>query len=646
VVFAALLAAALGLVIFSAWRSRGPAAAGAGDASSDDPRVTYAGKFLNIHPDVRYVGDERCVDCHASECTSFRKHPMGRSLVPIGDPSTGERYDAANHNPFSALGSLWEVERRGERVWHKETRLGPEQEPLSQSETEIHFVVGSGNLGHSYVTNRDGYLFQTPISWFSRKQIWDTSPGFPEDRRTGRPITAQCLFCHANRVHPLEGSVNRYETPIFDGYAIGCERCHGPGERHLENPGRRDTETNIDYTIVNPRWLAPDLRQSVCEQCHLEGESRILRRGRSLYDFRPGLPFDSFWTVYVRGAERAVDHRAVHHVEQMAASRCYRLSEESASEGKRKLGCATCHNPHDYPAAADRVAYYRKQCLNCHKDRGCSLPAPERWANNENSCFDCHMPRVATADIAHAASTDHRILLRAKSAAPTEEPIVPTKGSPLVEFHSGRQGTPEMESSRQLGLALVSFIKHGRTLPARSSAQALALLDAALEKDPEDLDAMEARADALSMLLRPREALAAYEAILTRSPRRESALVGAAQVASELRQWEQALDYAQRLLAMNPWIPDYRRNLTLLLAQQQQWDETRTQCQAWIRLDPMNTDARIIWIACLFRNNKADEARAEFAKVEALRPANLNQLQIWFARQVRGDAGPPPIGGQ
>jgi tetratricopeptide (TPR) repeat protein len=175
---------------------------------------------------------------------------------------------------------------------------------------------------------------------------------------------------------------------------------------------------------------------------------------------------------------------------------------------------------------------------------------------------------------------------------------------------------------------------------------ALTLLDAALERDPEDLDAMEARADALAMLIRPREALAAYEAVLTRSPRRELALVGAVQVASELRQWEQALDYARRLVAINPWIPDYHRNLAVLLAQQQRWDETQTQCQAWIRIDPMNADARIVWISCLLRNSKDDEAKVEFAKVEALKPANLSQLQIWFARQIRGEVGPPPIGGR
>src|SRR5205823_3198677 len=105
-------------------------------------------------------------------------------------------------------------------------------------------------------------------------------------------------------VHPREGYANRYESPLFDeGHAIGCERCHGPGALHVRDPGQRDPETGIDYTIVNPKHLKPDLRAAVCEQCHLEGETRIVRRGRDLFDFRPGLPMQAFWSVFVRAPD-------------------------------------------------------------------------------------------------------------------------------------------------------------------------------------------------------------------------------------------------------------------------------------------------------------------------------------------------------
>src|SRR5262249_2492243 len=153
-------------------------------------------------------------------------------------------------------------------------------------EWAVDFVLGSGNHGHSYLTSRGGYLFQTPISWFSEKKMWDLSPGFDPLELTGRSVLPECLFCHANRASYVVGSVNHYTEPIFDGYAIGCQRCHGPGQLHVASrqPAEKTT-AEVDYTIVNPRHLDRSLRSAVCEQCHLQGKTRILRRGRGIYDF-------------------------------------------------------------------------------------------------------------------------------------------------------------------------------------------------------------------------------------------------------------------------------------------------------------------------------------------------------------------------
>ena len=88
--------------------------------------------------------------------------------------------------------------------------------------------------------------------------------------------------------------MNRYEPPIFRGHAIGCERCHGPGELHSR---RQDLVDGRDLTIVNPRHLEPALRLAVCEQCHLLGDERVDRLGRGTFDYRPGLPITAFFAV-------------------------------------------------------------------------------------------------------------------------------------------------------------------------------------------------------------------------------------------------------------------------------------------------------------------------------------------------------------
>src|SRR2546426_5301569 len=162
-------------------------------------------------------------------------------------------------------------------------------------DAEVQFVLGSGTNGKSYLIGSDGYLFQSPISWYAQKKIWDLSPGFGNLYPRQRPITAECLFCHCNRALPEEHSLNHYREPIFEGYSIGCERCHGPGELHVKKQERNEPPEGADDSIVNPARLPPALREAVCQQCHLLAENRILPPDRQAFDYRPGLPLHEFW---------------------------------------------------------------------------------------------------------------------------------------------------------------------------------------------------------------------------------------------------------------------------------------------------------------------------------------------------------------
>jgi tetratricopeptide (TPR) repeat protein len=123
------------------------------------------------------------------------------------------------------------------------------------------------------------------------------------------------------------------------------------------------------------------------------------------------------------------------------------------------------------------------------------------------------------------------------------------------------------------------------------------LLEQAVRRDPDDVDAGEALGGLLRCQWRFPEALAAFEAVLARSPRRERSLVQAARVAQTLRQRETARRYWEQAAAVNPWIADYRQNLARLLTEEQAWEEGGRQCEAWLRLDPANTEARTLRFA-------------------------------------------------
>src|SRR5438874_759474 len=63
-------------------------------AEAADPRLTLPTPFLNVRPDVKYVGDQACADCHAEQFEQYRRHPMGRSLAPVATASSLERFEA------------------------------------------------------------------------------------------------------------------------------------------------------------------------------------------------------------------------------------------------------------------------------------------------------------------------------------------------------------------------------------------------------------------------------------------------------------------------------------------------------------------------------------------------------------------------
>jgi predicted CXXCH cytochrome family protein len=408
---------------------------------------------------------------------------MDRSLAPVGQVAAGQDYRAAVHNPFNALGVQFLVEHRNDRVFHKEIRRDSRGMVLIEQEAEVAYAIGSGAHAISYLIRRGDHLFQTPITWYTQKGCWDLSPGFETRQdRFERTVTAECLFCHSNAVEPVEGTINRYREPLFRGHAIGCERCHGPGELHVQ---RREKIDGADVTIVNPGRLEPNLREAVCEQCHLEGANRVLRLGRGPFDYRPGLPLELFWTTFVK-ASGEESQKLVSHVEQMHASRCFQKSNG-------KMGCVTCHNPHKSPEPEVKTAYYRMACLKCHGEAACSLAADVRQAKNGDDCRACHMRRSTSSDVGHLTITDHRILR--KPGAHVREDRQ-TGGYSLRPFHQGASGPGERALARDLGIALVEKARQ-EAAGARAGELALPLLDGALRDVPEDVAALEARGFAL-----------------------------------------------------------------------------------------------------------------------------------------------------
>ncbi len=412
---------------------------------------------------------------------------MGRSFgTPPADD--GQRF-----TPFEKLDHTFLAGREGGRLIHKAQRRDAEGRVVTETSAEIRYVLGSRARGRSYLIERDGHLFQSPISWYAQSSSWDLSPGFETFYPPEPFVEATCLFCHVNRARPVEHTRNQFQPPIFEGTAIGCERCHGPGALHADSRRRGEAPAEgPDLTIVNPGGLPPALREAVCQQCHLQGEKRVLRRGRQPFDYRPGLPLHLFWAVFVRSPEFADHTKAVGHVEQMRESACFRKSDG-------KMGCVSCHDPHRVPETGRRAEYYRRRCLDCHERQECALPEGERRRQSAaDSCVDCHMPRYATSNIAHTAVTDHRVPRRPGAAEARRPPR--TGGLPVMNFRQDELVPEDADAARDLGVALVQLARQPGPLRERLPPVAAPLLEAAVRSAPGDVLAWEARAEALALL--------------------------------------------------------------------------------------------------------------------------------------------------
>jgi hypothetical protein len=316
---------------------------------------------------------------------------MGRSLARFAGPRQG----SFEH---SVSGTKFTIKPAGETADITLTRDG-----LSGS-FPVDYVIGSGSHAYGYLVRVGNYLFQAPLSYYTQRRAWDVPPGYEPDPAPdfNRPVTAECVQCHSGSPRAVAGTLNRFEDPPFAAEGITCDRCHGDPSAHLGKPSRQN--------IVNPARLPERARDSVCEQCHLSGEARVLNPGRQWSDFRPGQELEEVFSVYVRdtGTQNA-SFKVVSHAEQLAHSRCAR-----GSEGK--LWCGTCHDPHQ--STQRSAADYGARCLSCHGER-----ILKTHAKSVENCVGCHMLRRPAKDGAHTVFTDHRISRKLQNALEEKSPI-------------------------------------------------------------------------------------------------------------------------------------------------------------------------------------------------------------------------------
>jgi predicted CXXCH cytochrome family protein len=402
-------------------------------------------------PDNAYVNAAVCIGCHADLAAGYRKTGMGRSFARLRPEHVPELRAPFHHK---ASDSYFAMIARNGKYYQRRWQIGFDGKETNVEEKQVDYVVGSGNHSRTYLhlTSRNA-LQVLPLSWYAEKGgYWDMSPGYDQPDYPGsiRPVHYECMFCH--NAYPkipeaLEHSASAEMTfldPLPDG--IDCQRCHGPGQRHVALASAGTRREQIRAAIINPKRLAPDRELEVCMQCHLETTSldlphSIRRFERAPFSYLPGQPLGDFSVAFDRPGGMKDGFEIAQGAYRLRQSQCY-------IQSAGKLRCTTCHDPHNIPRGAAAATHYNAVCEQCH---AASL---ERTAAGPHAagadCVACHMPKRRTDDVVHVVMTDH-LIQRQKPAGdflvPKAEVLeVPRyQGEVIPYYPASLADTPENE---------------------------------------------------------------------------------------------------------------------------------------------------------------------------------------------------------
>jgi Flp pilus assembly protein TadD len=497
--------------------------------------------------ETEWVGSKVCAGCHAEIYRKYSVTPMAQTSGPATASPVPDQSFSGNN------GYLYSITHKGNRLF---LNFRKSNTPTG-NQRELAWFAGSGNAARSYLLQQDNFLYEAPATYYTKTKAWSLSPGY--DRYSypflTRAIAPGCLQCHATGVQPIAGTQNGYKSPPFLEAGIGCERCHGPGSGHAASANPKD--------IVNPAALQPEQRDGICAQCHLSGEIRVDRAGKSMSDFTPGDKLSDYTTAFVR-ASSSRSMKVTSHVENLAQSACSRAS------GTR-FWCGTCHDPHFVPSATEKAAWFRSKCQTCHAPAVC-----QRGGN----CIACHMPTSSVTDADHVVYTDHSIPRRR-----TARNLKPPADAPLIAFENSAPASP-----RDLGLAYA--IVALREQNATYSERAFDLLREANRRTPNDPQTLSYLADLYKTRKDDATAAQLYQQLLNADPTQSSAPMNLGAYHMEQGHYEQAVALFNQALRISPALVLVRMNLAVALIESGHPAEARATLEKALEFNPAFTAAQ------------------------------------------------------
>jgi len=282
---------------------------------------------------AEYVGDQICAGCHYDISQTYLKsgHPWSLSAIIDGKLPT---------YPFTQITSI----------------------PQGYSLKNISYIIG-GYFWKAIFLNSQGYIItDAPSSSGSSTYLnqynfgnvsLGLSPGWVSFHSGAAELSFTCGSCHATGYN---NAGNQDNLPGITGTwaqpGVRCEKCHGPGSLHVNNP------TGIHMLV--------ELNSGLCRECH----------------------------AYVPAASLEVKNGFIQHSDQYG----------DLSQSKHQiLDCLTCHDPHSGVVQLQQAGQQTTKlvCQDCHWQEA-------QFQNNPShvlqkiGCTDCHMPHLIQSGSANS----------------------------------------------------------------------------------------------------------------------------------------------------------------------------------------------------------------------------------------------------
>lgn len=341
-----------------------------------------------------FVGSDRCADCHRQEHAAWTGTQHALALQQATGAVVLGNFDGATFEKDGVRTAF--LTRDGRYLIDTP---GPDGK---RGLFEVRFTLGLEPLQQYLVELPGGRLQAFGLAWDSRPardggQRWFDL--YPDQKLalgdalhwTGIQQTANfmCIDCHVTNFRKgFDAAANGYRSTWSEA-GVGCESCHGPGERHVADPktklpARFPPRAGIAWgtdPAKRPQVdaAARNAEVAVCARCHA-------RRSQLTDDIHAGQPFgDGFHANLLESSLYRADGQMLDEVFNYGSFLQSRMHAMGVS-------CSDCHDPH----TAKLKARGNALCEQCHaaakyESRDHHFHEP---GSKAGECVSCHMPAV------------------------------------------------------------------------------------------------------------------------------------------------------------------------------------------------------------------------------------------------------------